>query len=117
MVGLKPKIGLVTEPLISKPLGEVMDWLVREVPEITGLEIGTGAYAPTNHCDMPRLLSDATARKSLAREVSARGLRVAALNVWGNPLHPDATIGDAHDRALRDTIRLAAELGVNRIVG
>ena len=38
--GSPPQIGLVTEPLAGRPLAEVMDWLVREVPEIRGLEIG-----------------------------------------------------------------------------
>jgi sugar phosphate isomerase/epimerase len=117
MTEVSPAIGLVTEALIQQPLTAVMDWLVRDVPEVTGLEIGTGAYASTNHCDMSRLLSDAAARTALHREIGARGLHIAALNVWGNPLHPDPAIGDAHDRALRDTIRLAAELGVERIVG
>jgi sugar phosphate isomerase/epimerase len=117
MVGLKPKIGLVTEPLISRPLGEVMDWVVAEVPEITGLEIGTGAYAPTNHCDMPWLLRDPGARRAWVGDVTARGLEIAAFNCWGNPLHPDEEIARAHDAALRDTIRLTSELGVDRIVG
>jgi sugar phosphate isomerase/epimerase len=111
------EIGLVTEALIRQPLTDVMDWLVREVPEITGLEIGTGAYAPTNHCDMSRLLSDSSARMKFRSEIGTRGLHIAALNVWGNPLHPDPAIGDQHDRALHDTIRLAAKLGVDRVVG
>lgn len=112
-----PDISLVTEALIRRSLTDLMDWLVHDVPEITGLEIGTGAYAPTNHCNMPHLLSDASARQAFRQEIVARGLHIAALNVWGNPLHPDPTIGDVHDLALRDTIRLAAELGVDRIVG
>src|SRR5262245_51329883 len=111
-----PKIGLVTEALASKPLREVMDWVVAEVPEITGLEIGTGAYAPTGHCDMPRLLREPAARRAWKSEIAARGLELAAFNCWGNPLHPDASIARAHDAALRDTIRLASELGVDRIV-
>jgi sugar phosphate isomerase/epimerase len=117
MADVSLEIGLVTEALIRQPLTDVMDWLVRDVPEITGLEIGTGAYAPTNHCDMQRLLSDASARAEFRNEVKTRGLHIAALNVWGNPLHPDPAIGGAHDRALHDTIRLAAELDVDRIVG
>ena len=44
-----------------------MDWVVAEVPEITGLEIGTGAYAPTSHCDTPRLLDERGARQSWKR--------------------------------------------------
>jgi sugar phosphate isomerase/epimerase len=116
MVALKLKIGLVTEPLASKPLREVMDWVISEVPEISGLEIGTGAYAPTSHCDMPRLLKEAAARRAWKREIEARGLEIAAFNCWGNPLHPDDSIARAHDAALRDTLRLASELGVDRIV-
>jgi sugar phosphate isomerase/epimerase len=116
MAACKPKIGLVTEPLASKPLSEIMDWVVAEVPEITGLEIGTGAYAPTSHCDLPRLLKEPGARRAWKREIEARGLDIAALNCWGNPLHPDETIASAHDATLCETIRLAGELGVERIV-
>jgi sugar phosphate isomerase/epimerase len=116
MAACNPEIGLVTEPLASKPLPEIMDWIVAEVPEITGLEIGTGAYAPTSHCDLPRLLKEPGARRAWKREIEARGLDIAAFNCWGNPLHPDETIARAHDTALCDTIRLAGELGVERIV-
>jgi sugar phosphate isomerase/epimerase len=110
------KIGLVTEPLASRPLREVMDWVVAEVPEITGLEIGTGAYAPTGHCDMPRLLRERATRQAWRKEIQARGLEISALNCWGNPLHPDRSIARRHDAALRDTIRLASELATDRIV-
>jgi sugar phosphate isomerase/epimerase len=93
-----------------------MDWAVAEVPEITGLEIGTGAYAPTAHCDTPRLLKETAARRAWKDEIATRGLEISALNCWGNPLHPDADIARRHDAALRDTIRLASELGTDRIV-
>src|SRR5262245_10499897 len=116
MVVSNLKIGLVTEALASTPLREVMDWVVAEVPEITGLEIGTGAYAPTGHCDMPGLLKDSVARRAWKHEIETRGLAVAAFNCWGNPLHPDVGIARGHDAALRDTIRLASELGVERVV-
>ena len=69
MTEVSPDIGLVTEALIQQPLTEVMDWLVRDVPEITGLEIGTGAYAPTNHCDMS---APAVGRGSASRHFIAR---------------------------------------------
>ena len=63
-----------------------------------------------------RLLASAAARGEWLDQMAARGLRVAALNVWGNPLHPDAAVARQHDRDLRDSIRLAALLGVDRIV-
>jgi sugar phosphate isomerase/epimerase len=113
----KMKIGMVTEAMAGKPLVEIMDWVVNAAPELTGLEIGTGAYAPTGHCDMPGLLKDSAARRSYKKEIESRGLEICAFNCWGNPMHPDESIARAHDAALRDTIRLAAECGVDRIVG
>jgi sugar phosphate isomerase/epimerase len=110
------RIGVVTEPLVDRPLTEVMDWLAREVPLVTDLEIGTGGYAPTNHCDLQALLHDAGARDSWLHEITARGLRIGALNVWGNPLHPDTQVASKHDADLLDTIRLAAALGVDRVI-
>ena len=110
------RIGLVTESLIHWTLPEVLDWLLAEVPEVTDLEIGSGAYAPTQHCDMARLLSDVSGRAAWVNDIAGRGFRLAALNVWGNPLHPDPAVAEAHDKALRDTIVLAAVLGVPRIV-
>jgi sugar phosphate isomerase/epimerase len=112
----RPAIGVVTEAFANRSLIEVMDWLSREAPLVTQLEIGTGGYAPTGHCNMPRLLRDAGARNAWLGEIGARSLRVGALNVWGNPLHPDPEIAARHDSDLRDTIRLAAALGVDRVV-
>jgi sugar phosphate isomerase/epimerase len=111
-----PRVGLVVEAFADRPLVDVMDWLVREVPEITDLEIGTGGYAPTGHCDMHVLLRDAAERRDWYGEITTRGLRIGALNVWGNPLHPDPEIAKKHASDLRDTIRLAAELDVDRVI-
>ncbi len=113
---MPPRIGLVTEPLAALSLTDIMDWLVAEVPEVTDLEIGTGGYAPTGHCDMLRLLQEKDARKVWLAEIETRGLRLAAFNVWGNVLHPDPAIACKHDKDLRATIRLAVETGVDRIV-
>jgi sugar phosphate isomerase/epimerase len=111
-----PRIGVVTEAMADRSLVEVMDWLTREAPEVKDLEIGTGGYAPTRHCDMHVLLRDAGERREWLGEITARGLRIAALNVWGNPLHPDPEIAKKHASDLRDTIRLATELDVDRVV-
>ena len=111
-----PRIGVVTEAFAHRPLTEVMDWLAQAAPDVRGLEVGTGGYAPTRHCDMPTLLHDAAARKRWLDEISSRGFHIAALNCWGNPLHPDPDVARKHDSDLRETIRLAALLGVERIV-
>src|SRR5437899_12064142 len=112
----EPRIGVVTEPFAGRPRTDVMDWLLRAAPSVTDLEVGAGGYAPPNPCGTRLLLRDAPAREAWAAEIASRGLRVAALNVWGNPLHPDKSIARKHDADLRDAIRRAALLGVDRVV-
>jgi sugar phosphate isomerase/epimerase len=111
-----PVLGLVTEAFLDWPLTELLDWLLATVPEIRALEIGSGGYAPHPHCDRNGMLHDAGLRSRWLRELTARGFTVAALNAWGNPLHPEREIASVHDRELRDTIKLASELGVERVV-
>jgi len=110
------RLGLVTEAFIDRPLPELMDWLRDAAPGLTELEVGAGGYAPPGHCDTAALLADAGRRRAYLAEAADRGFRIAALNVWGNPLHPDRAVAEAHDRGLRDAVRLAAALGVDRVV-
>ncbi|HJY65156.1 MAG TPA: hypothetical protein VJ254_00390, partial [Streptosporangiaceae bacterium] len=110
------RIGVVLEAFLDWPLDQVMPWLREHAPEVTDLEIGAGGYAPHPHCDVPALLASDRARAAWRDEIARHGLRIDALNAWGNPLHPDAELAREHDRALRDAIRLAALLGVTRVV-
>jgi sugar phosphate isomerase/epimerase len=93
-----------------------MDWLSAVAPSVKDLELGTGGYSPSGHCEAGDLLRDAQGRKKWQAAIDRRGFRVAALNVSGNPLHPDPEISRLHDEALRNTIRLSAAIGVDRIV-
>src|SRR5438105_231080 len=68
-----PRIGVVTEAFADRPLVQVMDWLAGHAPAVTALELGAGGYAPTPHCDLPRLLRDAAARRRWLDEITARG--------------------------------------------
>ena len=110
------RIGVVLEAFLDWPLDRVMPWLREHAPDVTDLEIGAGGYAPRPHCDVPALLASDQARAAWRDEIARHGLRIDALNAWGNPLHPDAELAREHDRALRDAIRLAALLGVTRVV-
>lgn len=107
------RLALVTEGMIHRPLDDLLDWLDAGVPEIRDLEVGTGGYSPLGHS--PLRLSP-TGRQAWHARRTGRGFRVAAFNVSGNPLHPNAAIARRHDRDLRRTIALAADLGVDRIV-
>jgi sugar phosphate isomerase/epimerase len=110
------RIALFTDILGDRSLTEVLDWLAGVAPEITAVELGTGGYSPAPHCDVAELLWSRAGRDRWLEGIRGRGFELAALNVSGNPLHPDPAIARRHDAALRDTIRLAGELGLDRIV-
>jgi len=78
------------------------------------VEIVSSATSP--HCRPAELLADPEARGRFAAAVPANGLELSALSCHGNPLHPDAGVAAAADRAFRDTVRLAAELGVYTVI-
>jgi sugar phosphate isomerase/epimerase len=110
------RIGVVLEAFLDLPLEAVVDALAERAPAITDLEIGVGGFAPAPHCDVASLLGDEAERDRWLGRLEARGYRVSAFNVSGNPLHPDPAIAERHDRELRDAVRLAALLGVDRVV-
>jgi sugar phosphate isomerase/epimerase len=110
------KLCVVTEAFGNRPLDAVLAWLSSALPAITDLELASGGYAPTTHCDRQLLLRDAAARERWRRGIEERGFHVAALNAWGNPLHPDHELASRHDADLRETILLAADLGVDRVL-
>ena len=86
------------------------------MPEVTAIEVGAGGYAPHPHLDPDALLTDASARQGWLGKLAGHGIKLDALNVWGNPLHPDKAIAADHDAALRRAVRLAGELGTNTVV-
>jgi sugar phosphate isomerase/epimerase len=90
--------------------------LARSAPQVTDLEIGVGGFAPAPHCDVALMLRDADAQASWLHRIDAAGFRVSALNVSGNPLDPDRAVAHRHDDDLRNAIRLATLLGVDRVV-
>jgi len=112
----QPRIGVVLEAFLDRPLEDVLAWLVRAAPEVTDIEVGAGGYAPHPHCDVAELLSSARARTAWLGLIARHGLRLDALNAWGNPLHPDEDLACQHDEDLRNAIRLAVLLGTDRVV-
>lgn len=114
--GNPPAIGVVLEAFLHRSLDDVLEWLSDAAPEVTHLEVGAGGYAPHPHCDTEQLLGSAHARSAWLDNIHRHGLRVGALNAWGNPLHPDPELARQHDEDLRNAIRLASLLGVNRVV-
>ena len=110
------RIGVVLEAFLDRPLADVLAWLAQAAPEVTDIEAGAGRYAPHPHCDVAELLHSAQARAAWLDLIARHGLRLDALNAWGNPLHPDEDLARRHDEDLRNAIRLAVLLGADRVV-
>src|SRR6266705_3987689 len=110
------RLGVVLEAFLARTLDDSLDLVAKGAPQITGLEIGVGGFAPTPHCDVGQLLRDPAARRRWTEHIEDRGFHVSALNVSGNRLDPDGDTARRHDKDLRNAVRLAALLEVNRVV-
>lgn len=106
------ELGLYTDSLGHLGLEAALD-IAAEIGA-TGIEIATGGQSSAPHLQIDALLGDAGRRARFMAAFERRGLRIAALNCSAWPLHP--VVGDEHVALIRSTIRLAAELGVRKIV-
>lgn len=110
------RLGVVLEAFVDRTLGDTLELLASIAPEVTALEVGVGGFAPAPHCDVAHLLGDDAARREWSTSIEGRGFTVSALNVSGNPLDPDTAVAQRHDGELRNAVRLAAALGVDRVI-
>jgi len=108
------KIGVFTVLFSDRPLDEMLDYV--KAAGCEAVEIGTGGYPNDAHCKPAALLADSAARKTFLKAVTRRGLEISALSCHGNPLHPDPSIAKEYDAVYRDTVRLAAELGISTVI-
>lgn len=76
------------------------------------VEIGTGNYPGSTHCDPQDLLTSPPRLRAFKRAIDRRNLSVSAFSCHGNPLHPQPAIaGPFHETFLR-TVELAERLEV-----
>jgi sugar phosphate isomerase/epimerase len=108
------KIGVFTVLFSQQPLEDALEYIKQSGCD--AVEIATGGYPGNAHCDPVALLEDAGARRTFQQALSTRQLEISALSCHGNPLHPDSETARKHDTTFRDTIRLAAEIGVDTVI-
>jgi sugar phosphate isomerase/epimerase len=96
------------------PLEEALDWFC--CAGVEAVEIGTGNYPGSSHCNLAELNAGAKARKAFMNAITSRGLVLSALSCHGNPLHPNKKIASAHHEVWRETVKLAKSLGVECVV-
>jgi sugar phosphate isomerase/epimerase len=108
------KIGVFAVLFSQRPFEEMLDYI--KAAGCDAVEIGCGAFPGDAHCKPKELLADKAARTRFKEAVDSRGIEISALSCHGNPLHPNRGIASADDAAFRDTVRLAAELGVGTVI-
>ena len=80
------KLGVFT-PLLSKlPLADVLKKL--NSLDIHTVELATGNYPGSAHCDLG-MLDDASTLDKFKGTLAEHGTSISALSCHGNPLHPD----------------------------
>lgn len=105
-------IGLYTDSLSELPFEHVLD--IAAECGIRSIEIATGGQSSAPHLRLDALLASAAARRDFLKAFAARGLRISALNCSAWPMHP--VLGPAHSELIDETLRLASELGVTKVV-
>lgn len=105
-------LGLFTDSVPDLPFEAMLD-LAAETGA-TSLEIATGGQSPAPHLDLAALVGDRVAQRRLSAALSARGLRIEAINCSAWPMHP--VVGERDEELVRNSIRLAGELEVTKVV-
>jgi sugar phosphate isomerase/epimerase len=109
------KLGLFTAVFNDLPLEAALASL-RQWPQITMLEIGTGGWPGGRHLEIATLLGNAERIAAYKRQLSDAGLGISALSCHGNALHPDPAIAEPDDRVFRQTVELAEQMEVPVVV-
>ena len=108
------KLGAYTACLHDKPLEEALQ-ILRDLG-LDSAEINSGGFLPAVHLPVDELRESEDARDEYLGLFDSHGITLTALNCNGNPLHADPEVRDKHANDLRESIPLAAALGVKRIV-
>ncbi|HSM42304.1 MAG TPA: sugar phosphate isomerase/epimerase [Afifellaceae bacterium] len=104
------KLGLVSDSLGGMTFGDMLDNAARM--GVSGVEVNTGGWSTAPHFDLATMKESGQARSTFLKAFSDRGLEVISLNANGNPLHPT---DPAQGKCLKDTIRLAGEMGIKTV--
>ncbi|WP_376706313.1 sugar phosphate isomerase/epimerase (plasmid) [Mesorhizobium sp. ISC25] len=104
------KLGFVSDSLGGMAFHALLDHAARL--GVSGVEVNTGGWSTAPHFDLKTMKASADARRSFAKAFESHGLEIIALNANGNPLHP--TQPEQAD-CLKDTIRIAGEMGIKTI--
>ncbi|MFE7416192.1 sugar phosphate isomerase/epimerase family protein [Rhodococcus sp. NPDC057529] len=108
------KLGVYNAILHDKSLPEALETIASLGLE--GIEINSGGFLPPVHIPVADLLSGRVAPAEYLAVFEGTGVSIAGLNCNGNPLHPDPEVGPEDADDLRNSIKVAGLLGIDRVV-
>lgn len=108
------KLGVFTVLFQRVPLETALDTI--RSAGVQAVEIGTGGYPGTAHCQPDALLADKTKFAAFQYAIGSRGLELSALSCHANPLHPQTPVARAAHTTFEHTVLLAERLGLDRVV-
>ena len=108
------KLGVFTVLLGQQKLEDVLKYLADL--GVQAIELGTGGYPGTAHAPAAELLADKTKLDAFKKTIKDSGMEVSALSCHGNPIHPQKDIADGFHQDFENTIRLAEELELERVI-
>lgn len=108
------KIGILTVLFQDRPFEAALD-LIASLG-IEAVEVGTGGFPGTAHCDAGACLADAAKAKAFKNAVTSRGLVISGLSCHANPVHPDKAFAQRSHDAYQKTVLLAEQLEVPVVI-
>jgi len=106
-------IGVLTVPFGDEPLADTLAYL--DDIGVDAVELGSGGNPGEDHLPRREHLDDEDRQADLHDLLAAHDMRVSALATHNNPIHPDDDHAARADTELRESIRLAAQLGVGTV--
>jgi sugar phosphate isomerase/epimerase len=78
------KLGFVSDSLSGQSFTDMLDNAQRI--GVDGIEVNTGGWSTAPHCDLKKMLSDASERRAFLGEFEARGLEIVLKTPFGWPV-------------------------------
>lgn len=108
------KLGVFAVLFSQETLEKTLD-IIKDAG-LDAVELGSGGYVGKSHISPAELLQQPDEIQKVRRMVDERGLMISALSCHGNPLHPNKAVAEADHKDFEDTVKLAAQLGVDTVV-
>lgn len=108
------ELGVLTNLYGNMSLDEVLAKL--SAMGITMAEIGCGGFPGKAHCDPEVLLADPQALQHFKDTFAHHHMRISALSVHGNCVHPNPQVAESFEKDFQNAILLAEKLSLDTVV-